>query len=228
MYRGLGFGRVGGAFVLMPVLYVISGLFVFGIGGAHYVSDKTKILARLFRIFGIKVAMVALFLLTFTTFSSYYKDIRGIGRYAEVSRQFIDTVIILSIFAVLGIAMNRFFNKKKEINPIFEHGIPLGLIAVSLLFLFFPAESNIYTIVFNFIFIGVIALLLYIGYSREDIKLVNIGMFWVWIFVIARYFDFFWDLLPRSLFFMVGGLVLVLGGIALERKRRQLKSQFGA
>jgi len=41
----------------------------------------------------------------------------------------------------------------------------------------------------------------------------------------VKYFDWFWSLLPRSLFFIVGGLVLVLGGIALEKKRRQIKQE---
>ena len=59
-------------------------------------------------------------------------------------------------------------------------------------------------------------------------KLINLGGSWLSLFIVVKYFDFFWDLLSRSLFFMVGGLILVLGGIALERKRRQLKAQFSA
>ena len=59
-------------------------------------------------------------------------------------------------------------------------------------------------------------------------QIVNTGMFWLSALILVRYFDFFWDLLPRSLFFMVGGLILVLGGIALEKKRRQLKTKFAA
>ena len=68
--------------------------------------------------------------------------------------------------------------------------------------------------------------LLFVGYQREDMQIVNTGMFWLSVLIIVRYFDFFWGLLPRSLFFMVGGLVLVLGGIGLEKKRRQLKIKF--
>jgi uncharacterized membrane protein len=44
--------------------------------------------------------------------------------------------------------------------------------------------------------------------------------------VIARYFDLFWKLLPRSLFFILGGLLLLFGGVLLERKRRKILSSF--
>ncbi|MSQ76893.1 MAG: hypothetical protein EXR97_00360 [Nitrospiraceae bacterium] len=59
-------------------------------------------------------------------------------------------------------------------------------------------------------------------------KLVNIDMSWLGVLVLVRYFDFFWELLPRSLFFLAGGLILVLGGMALEKKRRELRTQFSA
>jgi len=44
--------------------------------------------------------------------------------------------------------------------------------------------------------------------------------------VTARYFDFFWKLLPRSIFFIVGGLILLAGGMFLERKRRAVLDSF--
>jgi len=82
-------------------------------------------------------------------------------------------------------------------------------------------------LLFNLILALLILTLLFIGYQREDMRLVNIGMAYLSILVIVRYFDFFWELLPRSIFFTVGGLILILGSIALERKRRQLKQKFG-
>ncbi|WP_155400526.1 hypothetical protein [Methanosarcina mazei] len=81
-------------------------------------------------------------------------------------------------------------------------------------------------ILFNLIFLGLLTLLLYAGYSTEDIGTVSTAMFWFILLIFARYFDFFWELLPRSLFFMLGGFVLLVISIVLERKRRELKVQF--
>jgi uncharacterized membrane protein len=44
--------------------------------------------------------------------------------------------------------------------------------------------------------------------------------------VAARYVDFFWKLLPRSLFFIAGGCILLAGGVFLERKRRSVLESF--
>jgi uncharacterized membrane protein len=60
------------------------------------------------------------------------------------------------------------------------------------------------------------------GYLTADAKSVNIGLVFFSLGLIARYFDFFWDLLPRSAFFMAGGLVLIVGSLVLERFRRRL------
>jgi uncharacterized membrane protein len=44
------------------------------------------------------------------------------------------------------------------------------------------------------------------------------------LLIFARYFDFFWELLPNRLFH-ARGLVLLVISIVLERKRRDLKVQ---
>ena len=40
--------------------------------------------------------------------------------------------------------------------------------------------------------------------------------------MLALYFDYFWSLMSRSLFFMAGGALLFAGGFLLERQRRRL------
>ena len=229
VFRNIDFSRAYGDFFSLPVLYLISGILLFGIGGLHYASDKLKDIARTYRIAGIKVVLLSLFLLTFRFFAGNYDKYNyNIREGAEISTQFTVGLVIFAVLALIIAIINLFFNITKSETNILENGISLGLLAIAVIFFFFPATNNIYVILFNLILAGLIFTLLFIGYNRQDMKLVNMGMFWVSVLIVVRYFDFFWDLLPRSLFFMVGGLILVLGGIALERKRRQLKSQFGA
>jgi len=70
--------------------------------------------------------------------------------------------------------------------------------------------------------IGVIVL----GYLRRNRAYINLGLVFFVLEVIARYFDFFWKLMPRSLFFIGGGLLLLAGGIVLEKKRRTVLASF--
>ena len=207
-----------------PVLYVVAGVMLFGIGGLHYLSEKLQNVARIYRIAGLKVILFSLFLLTFNFFSRYQDYY---GRPTDATGRFVVGFVMFSVLAIIIGVINWFFNKSEQISKI-EGPVSLGLMALMLVFYYYPSSTTIYVIIFNLVLAGVIFLLLYAGYEREDMKLVNMGMFWVATFIVVRYFDFFWGLLDRSIFFMVGGLILVLGGIALERKRRQIKAQFKA
>jgi uncharacterized membrane protein len=68
--------------------------------------------------------------------------------------------------------------------------------------------------------------LIILGFIRRYSIYINIGLLFFALDVVARYFDLFWELLPRSLFFVAGGLLLLFGGILLERKRRRILASF--
>lgn len=212
---------------LVPLFYLSAGIFVFGIGAFHYLSERLAKVARTYRLFGIKITMLALFLLTFEFFSGkpptiYYNTSSLLAQSSEFATWF----LIFSIAAILLSFAMLFFNPAKSKTNQLESGVPLALLALGLLLYFFPVTTAVYTVIFNLLMAAIIIAIIYIGYQREDMPVVNTGLFWLAALIIARYFDFFWDLLERSVFFMVGGLILVLGGIALERKRRQIKASF--
>lgn len=227
VFRNVSFERASADFFGLPVLYLVSGIWLFGIGGLHYLANNLKGVARIYRVAAINIVMLALFLLTFRFFSGYYGEF-NIRKGLEFTSQFTTGFVGFSILAIIFTIVNLFFNPAKSDTSILEGSIGLGLSALVLIFFFYPATTNIYVILFNLILAGLILTLLFIGYQREDMRLVNIAMVYLSILVIVRYFDFFWKLLPRSIFFMVGGLILVMGGVALEKKRRQLKQRFGA
>ena len=214
-------------FYHIPIILMFSGALLFSFGGLHYYKKQLSRVARIFRIFGIKVVMLSLFLLTFSLFSTQNDGIIfGIFANELNYSQITFPIVLLSIVSIIGLVVNLLFNPSQSKTNSFESGAALGLLGFTLLFFFFPAESNVYTVIYNLLFAGLTIFLIYIGYQRSDIKIVNIGIFWLSVFIFAKYFDFFWDLMDRSLFFIVGGLILVLGGIAMERKRRQIKEDF--
>jgi uncharacterized membrane protein len=226
IFRGVNPNPPEGDFLRLPVLYLISGLLLFSVGTLHYLSSKLHSIARVFRLLAITVSVASLFLLTFRFFSGFMDSYFFRSRALEVSDQFMSGLVLMAVLAIIASVISLFFNPSKSETNKLESGLSLGILALSLIFFFYPAQNNLYTIIFNLVLVAIIITLIFIGYRREDIKLVNTGIFWISAFIIVRYFDFFWDLLPRSLFFFVGGLVLVIGGIAIERQRRQLKSKF--
>jgi len=40
---------------------------------------------------------------------------------------------------------------------------------------------------------------------------------------LTRYFDTFWKIFPRSIFFIIGGLILIFGGMYMEKKRKSVE-----
>ena len=225
IFRGGRFNE--SMFLSFPVIYLSAGILLFSIGGLHYLEPQLAKIARIFRIAGIKIAILSLFLLTFKFFSGYINNwLNNARALEEMSSQLMIGIVLFSVLAFFGLVINLLFNPSQSKTNSFESGAALGLLSFTLLFFFFPTESSIYTVIYNLLFAGLTLFLIYIGYQKSDIKIVNTGVFWLSVFILAKYFDFFWDLIGRSLFFIIGGLILVLGGIAMERKRKQIKEDF--
>lgn len=63
--------------------------------------------------------------------------------------------------------------------------------------------------------------LILFGIASRTKAYLNLGLAFFLILVLCRYFDSYWEYLPRSLFFVLGGLLLLVLGYVLEKKRRQ-------
>jgi len=76
-------------------------------------------------------------------------------------------------------------------------------------------------IAFNIVlFVGTLELVI-LGIQRRSELLVNLGLGIFVVHVLTRYVDLFFKALDRSLFFIVGGILLLGGGWLLERNRRR-------
>jgi len=124
--------------------------------------------------------------------------------------------LILAALLVLGLL------KFKE-GRLGLADLPLFLLYLCL-FPFFPALSeNMAVLVFNNVLFFIFTLLLiYYGYLQKNPLVFNLSMLLFAAAIVMKYFDFFFALMPRSVFFMCGGALLLLGSIFLERKRRNI------
>jgi hypothetical protein len=84
------------------------------------------------------------------------------------------------------------------------------------------AGASALAIVDNLMLFALVIGMIVHGYRRSRPLLINAGIAMFALAVATRYVDWFWDMMPRSLFFIVGGAVLLGGGILLEKQRRRL------
>jgi uncharacterized membrane protein len=67
---------------------------------------------------------------------------------------------------------------------------------------------------------------IYLGIAWESAVFLNTSLVFFAINLYTRFYEYFWDAMPKSLFFILGGASLIAGGVWVERVRRRLLRQF--
>lgn len=213
----------------MP-LYVLIGMALYALG--HQCADHPRLVPV--------AAIVQRFALVGTLLSAHamvYTRVHGLrwrgGIWADprrletVSTEWI-VVTILAVLITVGLAVWRLTRTADaEADTLNRAGILLAALAgvVILVNLFVPPTGRAVAAVYvtwNLIHAAALIWLVLRGYWRGDRFQVNAAFVFLGLGVLAIYFDSFWSLMNRSLFFMGGGALLVLGGYAMERQRRRL------
>ena len=85
-----------------------------------------------------------------------------------------------------------------------------------------PTAATLLFIFFNLLFFILSIGSILIGYNKFIVPFVNLGMFFFVLGILNLYFTALYEYLPRSLAFIIGGVILLGGGWYLENKRRSL------
>ena len=206
--------------IMIVPLFFMAGLALWAVGLMHRGWKSLRIISSPYILIGSLVTFFAGFILTF--------DIFKIGRGSDIFLVFYPGIVVLFLLAVILRCLPG--GKERGWTPE-TLGLVILMAIVIFLSLLFPKVSyesmrGGMRLFFNILFALEIFGLIILGFIRRYPTYVNIGLLFFSLDVFARYFDFFWELLPRSLFFILGGLLLLFGGIILERKRRKILASF--
>jgi uncharacterized membrane protein len=206
-------------------LYLMAGIMLWGSGLMHKGYKSLAMIASPYAVAGMMLTFLCGFLLTFDEF---FKMALGSGNlltfYSGIGLLFLMTIIL-------------YIASKSRDRGWLAEIISLSFLMVAAIYLSLVYKGdhpdvhgivttrNI-TLSSNLIYaLGIIGIV-FLGYMRHNRIYINIGLLFFVLDVCARYFDYFWKLLPRSMFFIIGGTLLLIGGIFLEKKRRKILASF--
>lgn len=166
-------------------------------------KDHFPAMQRPYMYVGTITALLGMLALTFDKYASH-SNIPGVS-----------FLILMSVAAQVVTA----FKNKKYMT---ETAVGLALLAGSCATLFIY-DGLATPLIGNAIILTAIICLIVAGAKRYEIAgLITLSMVFFVIEIVARYFDFFFSMMDRSIFFVLGGIVLMAAGAAAERSRRKL------
>lgn len=208
-------------------LMVLTGLSFFALGSLQKIFPQTQNFGTLWRLWGLKIAIFFLFFLTFGTI------LKEVSEQIFTNFQLVPTLILLGLSAGFFL-FTLYRNPPRKIPQKIAAGLFGANLVILGLYFLLPkilnpalnfADTALFSlmlILFNLVLIANLAGLLFLGYQQENLKILNLAFLGIGVFIFGKYLQFFEDLLEGSAFFLVGGILLLLIGYFLEKKRRDL------
>ena len=202
-----------------PVAAALYGCALYGLGtGDRGVLARSGFRAPM-RALGVPLLLLGTFVFTFAPAHAAIDD-------APVGGQALAALVALAVAAGGGAAALALLPDGRRTAP-WEAAALLASTFLILLAVLAPettAEGGgvIYPLLFNLLFAALALGTIVVGYVEDEPALVAVGVVAVGVDVLARYFDFFWDFLPRSIGFVGAGVLLLGLAWLLERQRSRL------
>ncbi len=209
-------------------LYMLLGLALYSLGTLQRGFEGSRVYAAPFELVGLLVTFAATYLLAFREWWREYNYWGSNGTSATdgVAIEFwvlFGAAAAVSVLSLLAAGFSRYRQGLSWQGMLCEGLMVLALLVGASLVIFVPLKNDIfYPVLFNLLFlIGVVGLL-FLGYARGQELLVNLAVLFFSLQVFARYFEFGFDLLDRSMVFVGAGVILLAGGFLMERGRRRV------
>jgi uncharacterized membrane protein len=132
------------------------------------------------------------------------------------------------LYYLIGICiillLYNFFSKNFEFDSSKLEIIPISVILLGVFLLIKRGDLILLnTIIMNSSLLLLSIFSMVYGFQKESLMIFNTGVIIFSSFVVIRYFDTLWKLMDRSIFFIIGGLIILATGFFLENKIKVLK-----
>lgn len=220
------------------MLYLLFGISLYGLGQLHITLDKYSHFRIPYQTVGLFFILASYFFFSLESpYERYFMEITTtsvtikllfivfavtslvsiIGsatkyeKYRTVRHEFF--ALLLAFVGWIGIWLLTFFSESLTVTRI-QYGYSYTTLD--------PGVATILFVVFNLMLFVLSIGSILIGYYKAVVPFVNLGMFFFVVGVLHLYFTTLYELLPKSLAFIAGGVILIGCGLYLEKKRREL------
>ncbi len=213
-----------GEAILGASLYLILGLLILSVGRIKEEVAALRPYSEVFQLVGLITALGAMFVLTFKNVFDAFQE----GRYIEGDAELAFRLLIAAAGAlILALVIATAWLHRRNEDEFTLNGVEGIAIVIALAVAYVVIGVNtgsdvFYSVMLNSLFAVVLLGVLVSGYLRGRETWVNIGLAFVGIDIVARYFEYSWDLMDRSLIFVAAGVILLLGGYLVERTRQKM------
>lgn len=200
------------------ILAYVWGLFV-ALSRLHS-FEKYLNFEKILNILWVFILFLTTFILTF-----------DIGHYSRIFDTDTKVFSIISwiILAVTIFILIYYYLRAKTVS--IKHNIGYAvhmiiMIVLGFIYMKWYFDNQYVMVAMNIYFMIMILYVLYLGTLQQRWYLVNVSLLFFIVYMIAKYFDWFYDMFDRSLFFIWWWVLLLLGWMFLERRRRLIISSF--
>ncbi len=173
-------------------------------------------IARAVRADLLLAGLAGVFAFTFADFGSRYSEAA-----VELAPWLAGLAVATALYAIGIIQLVR----SSELAPLrlrIGSALALAFAAMLAVEVMMPRNNGLSALIWNALFLGLLYWIGDLGIRRGEPKLLSYAFMGFSAWLLARYFDAFWSLLDRALFFIAGGLLLLAVGGWLERRRKTL------
>ncbi len=201
------------------LIMMLYGVIIYSLAKHH---EKSPILNKIFKFLGYLGITVPLYSISMEWFLDTMP--KGVF-FIMFSRENI-IILILSLIMFAAALYLTVTNWRKAENVISTAESTFSFSIIILLLIPYLLAMNsgltkLFSVYFSILVFLTLLGFIFVGYKDKEELYINAAIVVFVIEVITLYFRYAWAYLDRSIFFIVGGIILVAGGIYLEKGRRK-------
>ena len=224
--------------VAMLSFMVLVSLLLYVVGALHSQVRPMLRLSLIYKVLGLVSVTVILFVLSSQPGLSMFSTL--LKGSSVLNLWFITISLILLAIALITTSV---YTVSKRSLSIYELVFVLIIAALAASLVFMPtlsimskesaydlfdfygtqqltSDGVVWAAIFNAcVFIELVGMI-FIGYFRKESWYVNYGAIFLFIFIAIKYFDWFFQFLDKSVFFITAGILLLILGWGMEKGRR--------